>query len=422
VGRSLRASFVLAAALGLSGCLLFTDPINKAPVVKIVQVTDEVVRDIPAKFTATVSDDNDSPASLLLEWAEFKSSQLPYCSWITPATRDSQYKSTTLDSFEPYTFTTDSPDRVCVCARTTDHNGATGLGCSKAIIPVNPTPVATIEDVSGNPSGQTRPLCSKVHLSAEGSTFPTGDQLQPGEQVQFNWSLQYTGADSAGKSVQLSKCADLATGQSDQQHQCFYAAGPGTYTVTLSITDSLGSTGTPTTTSTSETATFVVPVNVDTPPCLQRTDPDVYSQRILLSRNADLGGTYQSRTFTVLGVADDCNPYPSVPLLGGNTSSPPVFVWSVLDSTQHSPSWIQQVNATTSFTVSQVMFPNARPGDTIGLRVEVRDQAVQDSLRSGGQVCSVNPPDTSPAICCGDACGTPNDCVRWTTWTVQFQP
>jgi hypothetical protein len=147
----------------------------------------------------------------------------------------------------------------------------------------------------------------------------------------------------------------------------------------------------------------------------------VYSQRVLLSRNADLGGAYQSRTFSVLGVADDCNPYPPIPLSGGTTSTAPQFVWWVLDSTRPSPSWIQQVNATTSFTVSQAMFPNARPGDTIGLRVEVRDEAVQASL-AHGPVCPINPPDTSPAVCCGDACGKPNDCVRWTTWTVQFQP
>jgi hypothetical protein len=141
----------------------------------------------------------------------------------------------------------------------------------------------------------------------------------------------------------------------------------------------------------------------------------VYAKRILLSRSADLGGTYQSRTFKVLGTADDCEPYPLPAGLPGPQTQ---FVWSVLDNTQTSPSWTYQTNTSDSFTVSQSLFPNARPGDTVQLRVEVRDTLVQTLYQSGGQVCSS---DTD--LCCGSsACGTPSDCVRWTTWTVQFQP
>jgi hypothetical protein len=426
VGRLPRAYLAITAALGLSGCLLFTDPINKAPVVTIHQVTNSVVRGSPAEFTATVADE-DKPQSWQLDWAvfNFKNSG---CAGITAADWASPTVNIeTKDSTASYLFPAQTLETVCLCARATDHNGATGQSCLP-ITPVNPTPIATIEDVSGILSGQPRPLCSQVHLSvsAERSTFPTDDHLLSGEHVQFDWSLTYSGVDAAGKSVQLSKCTGFETGKpKSDQHRCFYAAGPGTdtgtYKVTLKITDSVVLNGN-TTPFPSDPAIFVIPVDKDTPPCLQRTDPDVYSQRILLSRNADLGGTYQSRTFTALSVKDDCNPFPPVPLPGGATSTPPQFVWSVLDSTQASPSWIQQVNATPSFTVSQVMFPNARPGDTIGLRVEIRDSAVQDSIARGGQVCSIDPPKDSPAICCGSACGSPNDCVRWTTWTVQFQP
>jgi len=404
VGRSPRACLAFTAALGLSGCLLFTDPINKAPVVTIVQVTDPVFRGSPAEFTASVTDDKDSQASLSLEWAEFDS-QLPNCKWVTPDTWALHYKSTNQDSFGPYEFTADSSAKVCVCARTTDHNGATGIGCSNAITPTNSKPVATIVDVSGVASGQPRPLCSQVHLSAENPNLPTGDQLQ------FNWTLQYTGSDSRGKSVQLSSCAGVVAAK-DAQHRCFNAAGPGDYAVTLLITDS-------TTSLTSDLANFDVPVSVDTPPCLQRTDPDVYAQRILLSRSADLGGTYQSRTFRVLSVADDCEPYP---LPAGSTGTPSQFVWSVLDNTQASPAWTYQTNTSDSFTVSQSLFPNVRPGDTIELRVEVRDTVVQQKLKVSGGLSQACTSDID--ICCGGvACGTTNDlCVRWTTWTVQFQP
>jgi hypothetical protein len=185
--------------------------------------------------------------------------------------------------------------------------------------------------------------------------------------------------------------------------------------VTLTITDSVVVNGN-TNSAKSEEAVFEIPVQVDTPPCLRRTDPDVNAQRILLSRNADLGGTYQSRTFRVLSVADDCEPYP---LLAGSTGAPSRFVWSVLDTTRASPTWTYQTNTSDSFTVSQSLFPSARPGDTIQLRVEVRDALVQQLYQSGGQVCVMD----KEAICrVGVEFGTLDACVRWTTWTVQFQP
>jgi hypothetical protein len=181
--------------------------------------------------------------------------------------------------------------------------------------------------------------------------------------------------------------------------------------VTLSIIDTVVSSGSDASTITkSEPTSFIVPVNEDTPPCLQRTDPDMYAQRILLARSSD-----QSRTFSVLSVADDCEPYP---LPAGSPNKPAQFVWSVYDSTQASPSWTYQTNTSDSFTVSQAMFPNARPGDTIDVRVEVRDTKVQKNYPLV-QACSSDTVD----ICCGSsACSGINDCIRWTTWTVQFQP
>jgi hypothetical protein len=407
VGRSLRASLAFTAALGLSGCLLFTDPINKAPVVTIHQVTDPVVRGISAEFTAKVTDDRDNPPPQLVEWGDF-SAQQGGCHFITNATWVSPFSSEILDISATHKLTADSQLPICVCARATDHNGATGLNCLDPITPINSPPVADIEDISGTPSNQQRRLCSQMHLSAENSSFPAGDKID------FKWGIQYEGTDPASKSVQLAACTTGVPTGKDSQHRCFTAGSPGVstagkYTVTLSITDT-------TTSSTSDQAQFVIPVNVDTPPCLQRTDPDVYAQRILLSRNADLSGTYQSRTFKVLSVDDDCEPYP---LPAGSTNPSSLFVWSVLDSTKSSPTWTYQTNDSDSFTLSQAQFPNARPGDTIQLRVEVRDSVVQKAYQAGGSACAQDTVD----ICCGSsACGTPSDCVRWTTWVVQFQP
>jgi hypothetical protein len=411
VGRSIRAylafTAALGAALGLSGCLLFTDPINRAPTVTINDPTDPVVFGVPTAFTATPKDDKDNPSSLLLEWAELPP-PVAGCKSITLATWGSANTSPQMDSAAPYMLTADSVTPLCLCARTTDHNGATGIGCTHD--PITPVPVATIVDVSGALTGPpARPLCSQVHLYADDSGFASGDQLQ------FTWTLSYTGSDPAGKSIQLAPCTGVAKAIPDQ-HKCFYAGSSGTYNVTLSITDTATDpTSGSSSSATSKTDTFSIPVDVDKPPCIKRTDPDVYAKRILISTSPDLGGSYQSRTFKVLNVADDCEPYP---LPAGSTHSPTQFVWWVLDSTQASPTWTRQTNTSDSFTVSQAMFPNARAGDTLELRVEAQDTPVQKSYQAGGHVCAQD-----VDICCGStACGTPNDCVRWTTWTVQFQP
>jgi hypothetical protein len=404
VGRSPRAYLAFFATLGLSGCLLFTDPINKAPVVIIDPHSDPVILDKPTQFTATVTDDKDSPASFMLEWAEFNN-QLK-CDWITPATWVSSDKSTSLDYSQPYPFKATSMASVCLCARATDHNGATDLKCV-LITPANPTPVANIKDVTyGDPSGPpNRPLCSLMHLSAEDSTFTPGDT--PADQ--FQWGIAYTGSDSSLKQVQFATCAgiDASKAYLPYLHRCFYAGSPGTYAVTLSITDSFVQNGA-TISAPSNLATFEIPVDVDTPACLQRTDPEVGSRLILL------GGTYLSRTISVLGVKDDCQPYPPIP-------SPPLqFFWSVLD-TQASPSWTYQAGNSDTFTLSVSMFPNARPGDTIKLRVEVRDTSVQTLYSYGGQTLPLDMDTCCGSYPCG-TCSPTNNCIRWTTWTVQFQP
>jgi hypothetical protein len=277
------------------------------------------------------------------------------------------------------------------------------------IPPVNAAPVANIVDVAGVLSGQARSLCSQVHLSAEGSTVPQGDTLD------YQWDVQNSASDPTAKIPQLGPCAGVVTSKADR-HRCFSAGSQGTYTVTLRINDTY--TVKDSTASTlSEVASFVVSVRGDMPPCLRRTDPDQYSQLILLSTGSDLGGTYETRTFTVLNVDDDCEPYP---LPSGSTHSPTQFVWSVRDDTKASPTWTYQNTSSNAFTVSQAQFPNARPGDTIELRVEVRDSAVQKFYQSGGQVC---PMDTTNFCCGSTPCGTTsNDCLRWTTWTVQFLP
>jgi hypothetical protein len=399
VGRSHQVSLVLAAALGLAGCLLFSDPINKAPTVTVLGGESLIYRNQPATFTARVADDKDPPFALGLRWNKFDA-QGESCQWITHASWPSTLPWGPTDV--SFTFTPSTVKVACVCAEVIDSNGATGQACSPPITPINPAPTAIITDESGALSNQRRALCSSIRLSAEKSASPSGDPLQ------FEWFLDYSGDDPAGKSIKLAPC-DGATPNQDT-HQCFVASVPGTYTVRLTVTDKPD----PTSISTKDTSDpFVIPVSEDTPPCIRRSDPDAYAQLALLSRGSD-----QSRTFKALSVDDDCEPYPAVAGSKGATQ----FAWSVLDLTQPGSSgdatWVPQIDTGDSFTVSPAEFPNARPGDSIKVRLEVRDSAVQEFYRKKGVVC----PD-SIDICCGPgACSGTNDCVRWTTWTVQFLP
>jgi len=399
--RHLILLSALPGVLGLAGCILFTDPINEAPVVTIDPPSGPVVSGNSVSITGRATDDQDSDISL--EWRVFTNPKNLVCSSITAADWPPMTPTTPLlASGVSYEFKPSAPDTVCVCARATDHYGASSFQCL-AFTPSNPLPVADIVDASstGLGSGKFR-LCSQIHLSAEGSKIP------PGDTPTFTWS----GNDPSGTLLQPIDCTGVTTKK--EQHFCFSASAPGTYTVNLSIEDKYTSDG-KAHTSDKVQAQFVASVAADTPACLQRTEPDIFAHTILLSRSSDLGSSYQSRTFVVDSVDDDCQPFPQT-----STSQTPVqLVWSIWDGTSASPGWAYQSASANSFVISQSRFPNARPGDTVKLRVEARDKPTQDQYQRkiNYQPC----PGDLDTCCDGGTCGS-SPCVRWTTWTVQFQP
>ena len=385
----------LAAALGSSGCLLFSDPVNKAPTVSITPNGTVISRGQPVDFFATVSDDHDPPSAIQLRWHEF---QADSCVSITPASWPSDIDPLHVD--QPYTLKAKTVAPICLCVQATDTHGARGYACygDGPIKPTNPKPTAVITDDSGVLSGQDRALCSQIRLSADKrSNYPSDDPLD------FKWG----GTDPTGTDIQLTPCDNVVGNKN--AHRCLSASAEGTYTVSLTIRDL--ATDPP---AESDTAQFVIHVKPDSPPCIGRSDPDRYAKWVVLSSGADVSSSFRSRTFKAINVADDCEPYPTV---SGSTGQAQ-FVWSVFDPTT-STDWASQTNSGESFTVSQAQFPNARPGDTIKVRLEVRDTLVQQSYHAGIPACA----DKSLDICCGPAgCSGINDCVRWTTWTVQFQP
>lgn len=381
---------LLAAALGLAGCLLLSDPVNKAPTVTVSTPSSPIYRNKAVEFTATVNDDHDAPAVLELRWDVFDPKDPDDKSCLSVGAADWRKGIAVARFDEPFVHVFDALAPKCVCAEVTDSKGAKGYGCSRLIKPSIPVPVPVITDESGASSGDLRRLCSQIRLSAEKSDFPAGDP------VAYTWTMQYSGDAPAGRSVHLANCADDKTGV----HQCLYAAAPGDYTVSLSIDDTVD----PTQKVSGKSSDYVIRVDVDRPPCIRRTEPDVYAHWILLS---------DSYTFKALSVDDDCEPYPMV----SGSVQPTQFVWSVFDATNGSTAgWSRSTESSDRFPISKASFPNARPGDTIKVRLEVRDKRVQDNYPSSGKICD------DIDVCCGPEGCAANACVRWTTWTVQFQP
>ncbi len=394
MGRWHQLLLLIAAALGLAGCLLLSDPVNKVPSVTVSYQGLPIYRNQTVRFTANVNDDQDAAPVLELRWdvldpkdGDPTTGNDGTCLTIGAADWRKGISPTRLD--QPFEHAFDVPAAKCVCAEVTDSKGAKGYGCSQPIKPSSPIPVPVITDVSGASSGGTRRLCSQIRLFGQNkSESSTADPLV------YKWTMQYAGDHPAGRAVELSTCPDDKTGA----YQCMYAAAPGTYTVSLIIEDTVEPKVS------GRSADYLIHVDVDRPPCIRRTEPDVYASFILLS------GSY---TFNALSVDDDCEPYPQVSGSRDQTQ----FVWSVFDNTSGgAPGWARQTEGSASFPISKSKFPNARPGDTIKVRLEVRDAEVQASYQSGGKVC-----DDIDRCCGPQGCGA-NECVRWTTWTVQFQP
>jgi hypothetical protein len=396
-----RALFVIALALGSSGCLLFTDPINEAPKVKIQPHPDPVYRGTPTEFYAQVSDDQ-SPLPSDVRWQEFTREDEEGCTWVTAAEWAKLPEPPPFVSSDaPFGLNTSARRVTCLCVQVFDQQRASGQDCAR-ITPLPKPPEAKITTVSGVAISTQQPKCSQIQLSAAQSVFVEADDIE------FKWTLDYAGPDPAGKQTQLVDCPNPKPQR--HEYQCFYAAVPGVYTVTLTVTDTPQGMDS----ATSAPASFAITIREDVPACLEQTSPLMTAKLILLRSSS-----VDSRTFTVDTVKDDCEPYP--PRRDTPTLQESTFVWSVLDGTTGQTTWRVQPNPANSnaFTIDQQSFPNARPGDTIGLRVEIRDTPAQLLYQTAGPLCK----DPTTAICCGaSGCTGANDCVRWTTWTVQFLP
>ena len=344
-----------------------------------------------------------------MEWATIRAVN-EGCSSITNADwKDAIETSPPLDRNVGYRFAPDALDVVCICARATDSHGAVGFSSPcLTLVPGNAKPVARIVDVE-----KTRLRSGATALFDDP---PVGGDLDfPDEQAnrrhRFQLEIGYSGTDPSGANVHLGDCSGV--GQRQGANTCFYAGVPGTYTVTLSITDTprVAVGGDPLT---SDPVSFVAKVAADRPAWLRRTNPEWDAQIVVLSRRSDLGGSYESRTFEVTSVDDDCEP---IPAPAGKKEAR--LLWSIWGADKSNPKWEYQATSSKSLEVNQTRFPDALPGDIVKIRVEVLDAAADNLYKTPGY---------SPCLAEVDICCEAGDCagdkppVRWTTWKVLFQP
>jgi hypothetical protein len=371
-----RAALVLASLLlGLEGCLLFTAPINEAPTLTIDAPMQPPYRGTPLVVSARVHDDTDAPDRLTVQWVE--------AAQACPRDQAADPPEGTPHAGLQVTLVIKSFDPVCLFARAIDSEGAPSPWRHQQFMGMNRRPRALI-DVSPAPGPTKRiPLFSRVVLSPAQSIDEDGDVLA------YDWTITTL----AGPDLVLTDCAEGTPAQS----RCFVPRDPaGRYRVRLVATElrPAGMKG-----EASDPVEQLLEINEDQPACLQLTDPPLRQDLVLIRAGS-------SRTFEVLSVSDDGEPYP-----GPGENGLPNFWWTIPPLQPGQPARMAKAGA--GFEIGESLFGNPRFGDQFNVRVEVRDKHFEEILDKTA---------TAPCAEIEPTCVDKNGCVRWTTWRVQFFP
>jgi hypothetical protein len=384
--RAVGALALLSSTIG--GCLLYTDEINEAPSLTIQAPTFEPFRGADTTVTAQVSDDRDGLEALQVSWVK---SEGP-----CPADPDAAPPAPDLAAMPgrgllQFILKIQSFGPVCLFARATDTQGASGPWRHKQFQGKNRAPRAAFEITPRPRADGSIPLYSRVVVSPAKSVDDDGDPLT------HHW--QITTPDGPLDQAS-SRCAPDAPAGA----RCFVPHTPGQVTIQLVVQEALPP-GLAVASSAPEMTALMV--DDDRPPCLEQSDPEIYQKLVLIE-------TGRKAIFSVSSVRDDGEPYP-----GPGEKGQTIFVWSVSKpgGKLEDPLEYLTVNRP-SIEVSDVLFGNPRPGDQFRLRVEVRDAEVQTKLGLG----RASPICLESQDVCKDRSRDGAECVRWTTWTVQFHP
>jgi hypothetical protein len=224
-------------------------------------------------------------------------------------------------------------------------------------------PTAALDVVAPLGSGPY-PLGSTFRVSGTRSTG-----VDPTVPLPYVWKLE-------PPPTSLAALADC-DGKGDMRVRCFVADVPGTYRVTLNVTNQTGQ-------SPPVSATYVVAM--DQPPCLDQATPEVATTVTTMT------------SFMVSGVSDDLDPYPGTASLQ----------WFVSEA---GGPFVLREKDFPSFPLPQVY----SFGDAVRVRLEIRDRDIERSAKA--------------FLACGDAdvCTQPNaihsgTCFQRVTWTVHILP
>lgn len=383
---SLRAAASMASLLPLlGGCLLYSHEINGEPSLTIEAPMLLLPRGKAFTIKARVADEEDPPEALTVTWAEVES-DCPREEHAPPPGASNlatglEYR-LTITGFQP----------VCLFARVTDRSNASGPWKHKQFTGMNRAPTAVLEvNPAPDPDG-TIPLYSRVVLSPDKSVDEDGDPLK------YHWQVMTPMGPLADDKL------GCPTGMPPQA-RCFVPRKDGRYTVQLVAEEMILSAAKPTASQPVMQALTVAP---DRPPCLQLSDPAVFQNLVLIP-----SGT--RRTFAGASVSDDGEPYP-----GPGENGQTMFIWSVSRTDGATlTSWEQFASHAPTFDVSEVLFGNPRPGDQFKVRLEVRDTLLNDQLGTGAVQPACMPREP---VCNDKKARNGADCIRWSTWTVQFHP
>ncbi len=286
------------------GCL-YTDPINMPPRFAQIIPAGPVWRNLPATFTASVSDPNGDAVSLA--WAHTVGCPIASplgggpCNPCPVGSNDYRdpsrwppYDPVPQQSYTVAAAETDQP--FCIWAFATDRHGAV----EPAILPVNPLnhlPSANIRVVKPHMVNGASgiPRYAEIELSGDDST-----DADPGDlgRLKFEWSLvrRAAGSGLATGALAGTTCSSRETTSS----WCFVPDIEGTYLVQLMVQDGY----------VNPDAALVPPFTVtreltvarDQLPCLASVDP---LSPVVSGANAD-----DDQNFSVRKVDDDGDPYP----------------------------------------------------------------------------------------------------------------
>jgi hypothetical protein len=357
-------AFTFLVASGASGCLLYTDPINRPPVVKLTgdsRVTWGMGR---ARYHAEAHDPDQSAASLTFEWRR----QLGACPNPDAPLMGPPLASSGPDLDLDGTFT--EPFCVGVVVRDSDKAFASATLPTQVM---HEGSTADIDLVLPRPaSDEHYPLFSAVRLSGAGSMDPEHGKLT------FRWTLTRNTT-----TLTVVPCP-----QAPDTDICFTADQPGDYVATLTVEDTRGG---------KAMKERKLVVDPDAPPCIRRAEPEIGLARIV--RDPE-----EETRFQVFSVEDDGDPFP--PREGQTSSFAFTATWWMEGEDPTNPSGRRPADQAQNPLV-KFEPKHFRNGDTAYVRIQVTDR-----VNRNFSTCAADKRDC--------AIGKDPTCFQWVTWKVDF--